>query len=113
MKTTVYRSEFHDYFTKSDTYKNNFSYEGREILFDYFEGFEDSTNEQIEFDLVAICCDFAESTMSEIIFDYGYMMSDEQKSSSEGVTQFLEYNSILCGSFVDSDGETVFVYAQF
>jgi hypothetical protein len=113
MITTVYRSEFHDYFTKSDTYKNNFSYEAREILFDYFEGFEDDTNEKIEFDLVGICCDFSESTMSEIIFDYGYLMTEEQKQSSESVREFLEYRSIVCGEYVDSDGETVFVYAQF
>jgi hypothetical protein len=113
MITTVYRSEFHDYFTRSDTYKNQFSYEAREILFDYFEAFEDDTNEKIEFDLVAICCDFSESTVQEIIFDYGYMMSEEQKQSPEGVREFLEYNSVVCGTYEDSEGETFFVYAQF
>lgn len=113
MKTTVYRNEFHDYFTKSDTYKNQFSYEAREILFDYFEGFEESVGETVEFDLVSICCDFAESTFKEIIFDYGYMMNEDEKASPEGAYEFLEHHSIVCGSYIDSDGETVFVFAQF
>lgn len=113
MKTTVYRSEFHDYFTRSDTYKNQFSYEAREILFDYFEEYEESVGEVMEFDLVSICCDFSEATVSEIIFDYGYMMSEEEKASVEGVSEFLDHHSVVCGSYVDSEGDTVFVFAQF
>lgn len=113
MKTTVYRSEFHDYFTKSDIYKNNFSYEAREILFDYFESYEEDTNQEIDFDLVSICCEFSESTLNELLHDYAHMMTDEQMQDTDGVQSFLEHNSIVCGSYVDSDGDTVFVYAQF
>mgnify|MGYP000120823213 CR=1 FL=1 len=39
---------------------DNFSYEGRHALFEYIEEFEDSTGEEIEFDVIALCCDFAE-----------------------------------------------------
>lgn len=113
MKTTVYRSEFHDYFTKSDTYKNQFSYEAREIIFDYIEEFEVSTGKETEFDLVSICCDFSESTISEIVFDYGYLMDDEAIKDKSYIEEFLWNKTSVCGSYTDNEGETVFVFGQF
>jgi hypothetical protein len=113
MITTVYKSEFHDYFTRSDTYKNQFSYEAREIIFDYLEEYEASTGENVEFDLVAICCDFAESTIEELIFDYGYMMDQEAEKSEEYIEEFLTDNTQLCGSYTDDQGVKFYVYAQF
>jgi len=114
MKTTVYRSEFHDYFTKSDTYKNQFSYEAREIIFDYIEEYEESTGVETEFDLVSICCDFSESTISEIVFDYGYLMSSSDGDKpKEYIQEFLESKTSVCGSYTDNEGETVFVFGQF
>ena len=40
--------------------KENFTYEGRKALFEYFENIEDDTGEKIEFDCIAICCDYSE-----------------------------------------------------
>lgn len=60
MIKTISKSEFIDTFKKSDTYKNNFSYEGLEALFDYIEELEEGSGEQIEFDMVGICCDYKE-----------------------------------------------------
>ena len=39
---------------------NNFSYDGLRALFDYLESYEDSTGEEIELDVIALCCDFTE-----------------------------------------------------
>jgi len=39
---------------------NNFTREALYALFDWFEQLEDDTGEQIEFDPIAICCDFSE-----------------------------------------------------
>ena len=113
MKTTVYRLEFHDYFNNSDTYKNQFNYEALDIIYDYIEEYEDSTGEAVEFDIVAICCDFAESTIAEIVNDYGYMMDEEAEKTKEYIEEFLWDKTIVCGSYVDRDGETVFVFGQF
>lgn len=112
MKTTVYRSEFHDYFTTSDTYKNNFSYEGREILFNWIEELDSDTGEETELDIVALCCDFAESNIEELIFDYGYLMDPEAIKDSEYIREFLQDNTMLCGQY-DQGEDTFFVYAQF
>lgn len=60
MKQYVSRFDFQDAFLKSETYKNNFSYEGLNALFDYLEEYEEETGEEIDFDMVALCCDYSE-----------------------------------------------------
>src|ERR1035437_10904812 len=58
MISTVTFFKFEDSF--SDTYKNNFTYEGKKALFDYLEEYEESTGVQIELDPVALCCEYSE-----------------------------------------------------
>ena len=60
MKQSVTRFDFVDWFRGSDTYKNNFSYDGLNSLFDYFEELEEDMGQEIDFDPIAICCDFSE-----------------------------------------------------
>ena len=60
MKTTVYLNEFRNYFNQIRP--NNFSYEGLEVLFDELERVENDTNEEFELDVIALCCDYCEST---------------------------------------------------
>lgn len=44
----------------SDTYKNNFTYEGKRALFEYLEQLSDDIGEDIELDTVALCCEYDE-----------------------------------------------------
>ena len=60
MKETVTVYRFRDAFKQSDTYKNNFSYEGLNALFEYIEQLEDDIGEEIELDVVGVCCDYTE-----------------------------------------------------
>lgn len=60
MKQYVSRFDFQDAFLKSETYKNNFSYEGLNALFDYLEEYEEETGEEIDFDMVALACEYSE-----------------------------------------------------
>ena len=39
---------------------NNFSYTGLTSLFEHLEQYEESTGEQIEFDPIALCCEYTE-----------------------------------------------------
>ena len=55
MKTTI---QIHD-FIHCDALKN-FSYDGRVALFDYLEDYEQSCGTEIDFDPVALRCDFTE-----------------------------------------------------
>jgi hypothetical protein len=69
MKTTVEKWAFRQAF-KDANRENNFSYQGLGVLFDYFEEYEESTGEEIELDVIGICCEFNESTPDEIRDDY-------------------------------------------
>ena len=71
MKKTINFYDFERAFG-TDTYKNQFTYEGMKALFDYLEEYEDSTGEQIELDVVALCCDYAEyDSLEDFQADYG------------------------------------------
>ena len=60
MKQSITRFDFVDWFRGSDTYKNNFSYDGLNSLFDYFEELEEQMENEMDFDPIAICCEFSE-----------------------------------------------------
>jgi hypothetical protein len=67
-KINIY--EFVNDFKKSQ-YKNNFSIQGLRALFDYFEKLEEDLGEELEFDIIAICCDYTEyDTIEEFKKDY-------------------------------------------
>jgi hypothetical protein len=55
----VTETEFIDRFAQMDR-RENFSYEGRQALFEYFESLEEDLSEAIEFDCIAICCEYTE-----------------------------------------------------
>jgi hypothetical protein len=108
MKTTVYFSEFCDYFHKIRP--DNFSYEGLRVLFDYFEEIEDSCGEESELDVIGICCEFSEASWEVIASDYSIQIDineneDEQKVQ---VLDFLADQRALIGETSNS-----IVYRQF
>jgi len=79
MKETVTVYRFRDAFKQSDTYKNNFSYEGLYALFEYFEQLEDDICEEIELDVVAICCDYTEyDNLNDFNDDYKYQYTRDE-----------------------------------
>ena len=71
MKEYVNEHTFRDRFMRSDTYKNNFSYEGLHALFEYIEQVEEDIGEEFEFDMVGICCDYTEyDSLEDFNADY-------------------------------------------
>ena len=71
MKAYITQTDFIDTFKQSHSYKNNFSYSGLVALYEYFEQLEDDLGEEIQFDMVGICCDFTEyKNTSAFINDY-------------------------------------------
>jgi hypothetical protein len=93
MKQTIGLSQFQDAFNAIRP--NNFSYEGLEQLFDYFESWEADGNGEIELDVIAICCDYEESTYEEIAKAYNL---DE----NEDVLEFLAMNTSVIGHTDDT-----------
>ena len=57
MKDTVTEYQFVDTMAQK---QHGFSYEGAKALFEYFEQYEQDAGEEMEFDPIAIRCDFDE-----------------------------------------------------
>lgn len=62
MYKTINLYEFAQWFSDSDTYKNNFTRPALIALYDYLEEYEESTGEKMEFDPIALCCEYSEYT---------------------------------------------------
>ena len=91
---------------------DQFSYEGLEVLFDYLDNLSEDTGEPIELDPVALCCEYYESSIQELIDNYKIDLSevddDDPDSIIEVVREYLEKNTSVCGQV-----EGGFVYAAF
>ncbi len=62
---------------------NNFSREGLLALFDYLEMLEDDLGEQIELDVIALCCEYSEyENLKEFQENYG-VNGNEYKSLND------------------------------
>lgn len=114
MKTTVSRYDFERAFIDADR-KENFSYEALGLLFDYFEDYEEQTGEEIELDVIAICCDYSEDTVQDIARNYSIDLSDldpeeddYEEQCTEAVRDYLNDNTQLVG-----ETSTGFVYLTF
>lgn len=107
MKTTVSVYEFRDAFLKLRP--NNFTYEGLTALYDYFESFEADTGEELELDVIAICCDFAQDTWQDIAQSYSIEI-DENENEEEQQQQVADYLTDE-GAYVAQVGDS-FVYRQ-
>jgi hypothetical protein len=110
MYQTITFSDFCDAF-RSHGRENQFSYDGLRVIFDYLEGLEDDLGEPIEFDVIAICCEFSEDNFAEIAENYDIDLTDcdDMVEKISTVEEYLnDYTSIA--------GETsagTFVYQQF
>ena len=49
---------------------DNFSPEGLRALFAFFEQLEDDTGEPMDLDVIAICCDFSEEPLADVLENY-------------------------------------------
>lgn len=77
MFKTVTQSDFTASFHRMGR-GNQFSHEGLLALYEFLNEFEDSTGEQIELDVIGICCDFTEyESIDEALLEYGLENLDE------------------------------------
>jgi hypothetical protein len=82
MKQTINFYDFQKAF--QDLRPNNFSYQGLRALFEYLEDIEDTHNEEMEFDVIALCCDFTEyANEEEYARDYSDDLEDNLAATSD------------------------------
>jgi hypothetical protein len=108
MKTTISRYDFERAFVDAGR-KDQFSYEALGLLFDYLEEHEESTGQEIELDVIALCCDYSEDCPDDIISNYRIDVEGmDEYEKIEAVREYLEENTQLVGETVSG-----FVYACF
>lgn len=78
-------SSFRDAF--SYTYKNNFSYEGLEVLFEYLN----ELGQDVELDVVDIACSYAEETYEEVLEEHYAGDVDEDEGEGEALKVRARY----------------------
>jgi hypothetical protein len=104
MKQTINLHQFRDAFSIRP---NNFSYEGLEVLFDWFEDLEVMQEREIELDPIAFCCDYSEASVKEIIDAYSIDLDGvEPEEIDEFVLDYLNDRTIVLG--VCEHGEIVY-----
>ena len=75
---------FVEAFVNNIVYRNNFSYRGLEKLFEYLEDLEEDLGEKIEFDLIAIACEYTEyEDIKEFIECHNYDVEREDYDDEE------------------------------
>jgi hypothetical protein len=88
MKQTINQYQFADAF-RSAGRQDQFSYAGLNALFGYL----DDIGEEIELDVIALCCEYSEHKSAlDAAADYGYDVDDE---SEENAMQFLRHNTTV------------------
>lgn len=127
MRVTVDERMFRDMFIDYNR-KDNFSAEGSRLLFEYLEQLEQDTGEEMELDVIALCCDYSELTFEEFAREYcletnydepldvddegdnisiTHKLSDEELK--EAIEEYISENTTLVG-FTD-DNTVVFCSA--
>ena len=83
MKRNVSEYEFCDAFRDMGR-GDSFSYEGLKALYDHLLQYEEDTGEEIELDVISLCCDYSEyDTALEAAQEYGFEL-DSEKDESKG-----------------------------
>ena len=86
MKSTITLNDF----VNCDALTNNFSYDGLVALFDYLEQYEEDCGIELDFDPVALRCDFTEYTDIKNAFE-NYLPDDNL--ADDDMLEYLQDNT--------------------
>lgn len=108
MKTTVSRYDFERAFVDAGR-KEQFTYQGLKALFDYLEQLEQDTGQELELDVIALCCDYYEDTPEAIAANYLIDVEGmDEDEIVDAVREYLMDQGAYCGEFAGG-----FVYSAF
>ena len=110
MKQSVNFHDFIDSFKRFDRY-DAFGYDALRIIFDYLEEYENQTGEEIELDVIAICCEYNVQHYSDIARDYDVDIEGmDEDEAKQHVMNYLCDNTTVLG---ETDDNCNFVYQCF
>ena len=76
--------------------RDNFSYDGLKALFEYLEEYEEGTGEEVELDVIALCCEYMEyDSLKEYNDDYGTKYSEIDAIQNDTTLIKIDDNSFI------------------
>lgn len=109
MKQTINIYQFREAFAAMDR-KDQFSYDGLQSLFDYLEDQSEDIGEELELDVIGLCCDFAEASYQDIARDYGINIDAlDEEGAREAVLDYLEDRTII----IDASNDLIVYCSTF
>ena len=98
MKIVINEQAFVDAFMKFRP--NQFTYEGLTALFEHLEEFEDATGEEIELDVIGLCCDYCEyDSLKEFQDEYGEEYETIEDIENETIVIPINEESFIIAVF--------------
>jgi hypothetical protein len=96
--STVSRNDFFTAFHNMGR-SNQFSYNAKDLLYNFLEDYSDSIGEPVELDIIALCCDFSEEEPAEIArnYDLNLDLDSEIEDQIAQVTAQLESLTTVLG----------------
>jgi len=93
-----------------------FSYSALCAIFEYIENYEDDSCEQIELDVIALCCEWAEDDAKSIAEQYDIDLTDDDGEDTltddEKAEKVMEYLNDESPHAVELDNGNI-LYVQF
>lgn len=99
MIQSINEYQFADAFHKMGR-DNQFSYEGLKALYNYLEELGDDIGEQIELDVIALCCEYSEyDSFKEFQEDYGVDYGSLEKVQEYTAVIEIDDNKFIIQQF--------------
>ena len=90
MKKTINQYDFTEAFRTAGR-GEQFSYDGLITLFDYLEQYEEETGEELELDVIALCCEWCEyESCIEAARQYDWTPDNEYDETNEDDLEAME-----------------------
>lgn len=108
MKQSVNFTMFCDAF-RAYGREEQFSYEAKRAIFDYIESYKEDSGEEVELDVIAICCEWSEDRPQDIADYYGIDLEECEDADAieDAVMEYLEERSPA--EFLLDNGNIVYV----
>lgn len=104
IKKTFNENDFINEF-KAYNRQDNFSYKGLRVLFESLEQLAQDCEMVIEMDVIALCCEYSELSIDDVINDY-------QLDDDADVIDYLHDNTMVLGNY-DINGVNYVLFQSF
>lgn len=108
MKQTLSEAQFIERFYDYNR-GDQFSYKALVMLFNYFEEYEAETGEEIEMDVIGICCDYNEEKLK----DWAKNNEHDPEQPYNVLMDILSEQTYIVGDYTNEQGESVVIYQAY